>query len=316
MKIKKVLWTGVLCFCLLMALGLGGCNKENHGEKCEAACTRIFACLGTWGIDPVYFGGDVETCTLVCTEDESDESKCGVDCDTNLNCTDYGVCLYYCGPPPNDRVCRELCGKTFSCLGEWGVDPEDFGGSIEVCTVGCMADQSPQAQCARGCDTDQTCTDYGSCFAVCEAVEVSPKCQAGCHKIFSCLDEWGMDPGYFGGTSEACAVECTRVEMDRTCELNCNAGASCNNYSQCLVDCEVEMDDKCAGGCDKIFSCLEEWGADPGYYGGTTEACARICREDDSIETQCAMNCSTGVSCNNYSQCLLACGTGFPTDQF
>jgi len=94
MKRKEWLLIGVLCFGLVMILGLVGCGKD---DECRDGCNKIFSCLEQIGLDPTKFGGSVDGCTDFCVDENTVEMRCAINCNRDLNCIEYGTCVAACG---------------------------------------------------------------------------------------------------------------------------------------------------------------------------------------------------------------------------
>jgi len=107
MKRKRQLLCGVLCFGLVIALGLVGCGGDGDGDgggdgsSCGSACSKAFSCLQEWGVDPSYLGGSVDACTTACKAETNPILKCALNCNAGASCTDYGNCINSCAPTGN-----------------------------------------------------------------------------------------------------------------------------------------------------------------------------------------------------------------------
>jgi len=84
------------------------------------------------------------------------------------------------------------------------------------------------------------------------------------------------------------------------------------NYT--ITGCGDDEDGQgtCEAGCNRILSCADESGIDPGDF--TVQACIADCRAEDPEDIACAGGCNVATTCVAYVQCLGGCGVNFSED--
>jgi hypothetical protein len=85
-------------------------------------------------------------------------------------------------------------------------------------------------------------------------------------------------------------------------------------FAYTITGCGDDEDGQgtCEAGCERILSCADEFGIDPGDF--SVQACITDCRAEDPEDIACAGGCDAAPNCVAYAACLGGCGVNFDED--